>query len=205
MSLPEAGGSPDRRLRVDVDVEPDAEFTCPITDVGGDVDDVRINAVGDECNVDIQPSGEDAAMVRAAGEVDEDCLCHIFQRFGCVPHVRGVDDGTMLVTAYVDGRGQVRSLIEDLRGIASAVRLVRLTVVDGPDADEQVTFDLSSLTPKQRAALELAVVRGYFDDDADTSLGDLADELGISKSALSQRIRTAQSKLVTEVFDGGDA
>ena len=82
----------------------------------------------------------------------------------------------------------------------AAVRLVRLAVVEGPEATEQVTFDLSSLTPKQRGSLELAVLRGYFDDDGDVALGDLADELDISKSALSQRLRTAQAKLVKDVF-----
>jgi predicted DNA binding protein len=85
------------------------------------------------------------------------------------------------------------------------VRLVRLAVVEGPDATEQVTFDLSALTPKQRRGLELAVVRGYFDDDRDVRLSELADELEISKSALSQRLRTAQAKLVTDVFDGAEA
>jgi len=67
-----------------------------------------------------------------------------------------------------------------------------------------VTFDLSALTPKQRRGLELAVVRGYFDDGRDVELGDLAAEIGISKSALSQRLRTAQAKLVTDVFDGAE-
>jgi predicted DNA binding protein len=35
-------------------------------------------------------------------------------------------------------------------------------------------------------------------------LRELADELEISKSALSQRLRTAQAKLVTDVFDGAE-
>lgn len=81
------------------------------------------------------------------------------------------------------------------------MRLVRLTVVDGPDATEHVTFDLSSLTQKQREAIELAVIRGYFDTDSETELRDLAAELDISKPAVSQRLRIAQSKLVQEIFD----
>lgn len=195
---------PTRRLRVDLDVEPDSEFACPITDVDADVDGVRINAVGDECNVDIQPSETDAPMIRSEGEVSEDCLCYVFKQFDCVPHVRGVEDETMRVSTYVDDRTAVRGLVERLRDVVADVTLARLTIVDGPSATEQATFDLSALTPKQREALELAVVRGYFDDDVDTSLGDLADELEISKSALSQRIRTAQSKIVTELFDAPD-
>jgi len=45
------------------------------------------------------------------------------------------------------------------------------------------------------------VVRGYFDNDRNVELGDLAAEIEISKSALSQRLRAAQAKLVTDVFD----
>jgi len=161
---------------------------------------VNVNAIGTECNVDLQlPDGD--GLIRSTGEVGDDCLCSAFQRFGCVPHIQGVEDGTMLVTTYVDDRAIIRELIEKLEERLGHVRLVRLAVVEGPDATEQVTFDLSSLTPKQRQGLELAVVRGYFDDEREVDLGALADELDISKSALSQRLRTAQAKLVKNVFD----
>ena len=171
-----------RRLRVDLDIDPSDEWDCPIVSETPDASDVAVNAVGHECTVDVRPTG-DGGLVRARGEVSDDCLCRTFQRFGCVPHVRRVEDGTMLVTTYVDDRDTVRE------------------VVGEPEATEQVTFDLSALTPKQREGLELAVVRGYFDDDRDVELGELAAELEISKSALSQRLRAAQAKLVTDVFD----
>ena len=190
----------DRRLRVDLDVTPSDDWDCPIVDETDDASDVAINAVGDKCTVDVQPANG-GEMVRGQGTVAEDCLCRVFQEFGCVPHVQRVTDGTMLVTTYVGDRTVVRDIVDALRDALGGVRLVRLAVVEGPDATEQVTFDLSALTPKQREGLELAVVRGYFDDDADVALGDLAAELDISKSALSQRLRTAQAKLVTDVFD----
>jgi len=190
-----------RRLRVDLDIDPSDDWDCPIVSEVSDASDVAVNAVGHECTVDVQPTDSDGP-VRARGEVSDDCLCQIFQGFGCVPHVRRVEDGTMLVTAYVDDRDTVRDVVGTLREVLDHVRLVRLAVVEGPEATEQVTFDLSALTPKQREGLELAVARGYFDDDRDVGLGELAAELDISKSALSQRLRGAQAKLVTDVFDG---
>ncbi len=199
-----AGGTSRRRLRVDLDIEPGRDWDCPIVDEADSVADVDVNAVGTECSVDLQPAGEDG-IIKATGEVGDDCLCYAFQQFGCVPHVQRVEEGTMLVTTYVDDREVIRELIGDLEEMIGHVRLVRLAVVEGPEATEQVTFDLSSLTPKQRQGLELAVVRGYFDDDRDIGLGDLADELDISKSALSQRLRTAQAKLVKDVFEDADA
>ncbi|GAB7090854.1 dimethyl sulfoxide reductase transcriptional activator DmsR [Halorubrum luteum] len=195
-----ADGPTNRRLRVDLDIEPGQEWDCPIVDESESVTDVNVNAVGTECNVDLQ-SADDDGLIRATGEVGDDCLCYAFQQYGCVPHIRRVEDRTMLVTTYVDDRAIIRQLIEDLQEILGHVRLVRLAVVEGPDATEQVTFDLSSLTTKQRQGLELAVVRGYFDDEREVDLGQLADELDISKSALSQRLRTAQAKLVKDVFE----
>ena len=189
----------DRRLRVDLDVDPAGGSGCPVVAESDEAASVTVNAVGDDCVVDVTtPDGE---MRRGTGEVTEDCLCHAFGRVGCAPHFRRVEGGTVLVTAYVDDRTAVRRLVDELRGVADRVRLVRLAVVEGPDATEQVTVDLAALTPKQRRGLELAVVRGYFDDGRDVRLSDLADELEISKSALSQRLRTAQAKLVTDIFD----
>jgi predicted DNA binding protein len=201
MSDAGAGGE-GRRLRVDLEVDPGADRGCPIVAEAEEAAEVAVNAVGDECAVDLTtPDGE---VRTGAGTVTEDCLCHAFGRLGYVPHFRRADGGTVHVTAYVDDRDAVRELVTELRGAVARVRLARLAVVEGPDATEQATFDLSALTAKQRRGLELAVVRGYFDDDRDVRLSDLAEELGISKSALSQRLRTAQAKLVTDVFDGLD-
>lgn len=200
MARSEPSADTDRQLRVDLDITPSASFDCPMTETEGPVDDVQINAAGEECNVDIQPSDSEEALIRASGTVEEECLCFVFQGLDCVPRIRGIEDETLFVTAYVDDRETIRDLIAELDPIADAVRLVRLTVVDGPNATEHVTFDLSSLTPKQREAIELAVVRGYFDGDSDTELADIAAELDISKPAVSQRLRIAQAKLVEEVF-----
>jgi len=197
-----AGDGP--RLRVDLDIAPSDDWECPIVSETADASDVAVNAVGRECTVDLRPADEDDRLVRARGEVSDDCLCRTFQALGCVPHVRRVEDGTVLVTAYVDDRDAVRDVVGTLRETLDRVRLVRLAVVEGPEARERATIDLSALTPKQREGIELAVARGYFDDDRDVGLGELAAELAISKSALSQRLRAAQATLVTDAFDEVD-
>ncbi|MFO8114703.1 MAG: helix-turn-helix domain-containing protein [Halorubrum sp.] len=190
----------DRRLRVDLEVEGADGWECPMISQTVSATDVTVNAVGEECTVEVDPASEDG-MRRGHGEVTDDCLCKVFQESGYVPHVQRVEDGAVFVTSYVDDREAVREIVTALRAVLDRVRLVRLAVVAGPDSTEQATVDLSALTPKQREGLELAVVRGYFDADVDVSLGDLAAELGISKSALSQRLRAAQAKLVTDAFE----
>ena len=56
--------------------------------------------------------------------------------------------------------------------------------------------DADDLTPEQREAITLALRRGYFSTPRETTLGDLADDLGISQQALSDRVRRATEKVV---------
>jgi hypothetical protein len=112
--MSDAGADEDRRLRVDLDVDPTAEGGCPLVSEADEAAAVAVNAVGDECVVDVTtPDGE---VRRGTGEVGADCLCHAFGRMGCAPHFRRVEDGTVLVTAYVDDRATVRRLVDELRG-----------------------------------------------------------------------------------------
>ena len=58
-------------------------------------------------------------------------------------------------------------------------------------------FDLSQ---EQCEALMLALRKGYFETPSEASLDDLADELGITRQVLSDRIRRANQKVLTEVL-----
>ncbi|WP_224448087.1 helix-turn-helix domain-containing protein [Haloprofundus salilacus] len=71
------------------------------------------------------------------------------------------------------------------------------TLVEANLGDERV-----DLTPEQREALLLAYQRGYFDSPSRVTLTELADELGITQQALSQRIRRGNEQLLAELFAG---
>lgn len=70
----------------------------------------------------------------------------------------------------------------------------------GISAETTVTIDLDVLTAKQRRTLELALEAGYYERPREADLTYLAEELDISKSAVSQRLRTAETKLVRHAF-----
>lgn len=53
-----------------------------------------------------------------------------------------------------------------------------------------------ALSPAQREAIEQALEAGYFEVPRQTTLGDLATELGISDSAVSQRLRRGLTTLL---------
>ena len=52
------------------------------------------------------------------------------------------------------------------------------------------------LTPEQREALVLALRRGYFATPSEASLDELAEELGVTKQAVSNRIRRGNEKML---------
>ncbi len=60
------------------------------------------------------------------------------------------------------------------------------------------------LSQKQREALLLALRTGYFETPSEMSLDTLADELGISRQALSNRIRRGNEKILRGVLLSSD-
>ncbi len=52
------------------------------------------------------------------------------------------------------------------------------------------------LTETQREALVLAYERGYFDTPRETSLEEIADEIGITQQSLSSRLRRGHRRLI---------
>lgn len=56
------------------------------------------------------------------------------------------------------------------------------------------------LTQEQREALVLALERGYFETPSEVSLDELADELGITRQALSDRIRRGNKKVLDKAL-----
>ncbi len=104
------------------------------------------------------------------------------------------------VTVTVTDDESVEQLIDCVDDVVDA------RTVDGRTADrkgrpESLQLDVRELTPKQWEALELAGERGYFDRPRGVDLETLADELAISKSAVSQRLRAAESTLVRAVLE----
>lgn len=56
------------------------------------------------------------------------------------------------------------------------------------------------LTDRQREALVLAFERGYFNSPRETSLEEIADELGITQQSLSSRLRRGHRQLIAKTL-----
>lgn len=60
---------------------------------------------------------------------------------------------------------------------------------------------LDSLTNRQQELLELAVDRGYYDVPRATTTKDLADEVGLDDSTVSEHLRRAERNLITSALN----
>lgn len=83
-----------------------------------------------------------------------------------------------------------------------AVDLLEGTSVTGRRGRSSITVDVPALTPKQWEAFELAYDAGYYEQPRSVDLQTLADELSISKSAVSQRLRAAEATILDGVLEG---
>lgn len=66
--------------------------------------------------------------------------------------------------------------------------------------EETETGHLFGLSDEQREALIMALQRGYFSTQSEVSLAALATELGISRQAVSSRIRRGNEKILRRVL-----
>lgn len=67
------------------------------------------------------------------------------------------------------------------------------------DSDEVDTHE-DGLTERQRETLKLAYAKGFFDIPRQTTTAELADEIGISNQAVSERLRRGYARLVEQVI-----
>jgi predicted DNA binding protein len=142
----------------------------------------------------------DESVYSLTEPVGDECVCRAFCEYGCVPTIEAIEDGRFVVSTHVPDRQVLTGLVDSLKRVSDRVRLLRIVEETGAGDDgRSVSFDLTTLTGTQRETLELAVTHGYYDDPKGISMGDLAEKLDISKSALSRRLSAAEATLVSEL------
>jgi len=182
-------------LEVQLAVEVDSASGCPLRD--RDADEVRQSMArsdvdeGETCQVVVGVA--DADYERTA--VGETCPCAVLDEHDCIPEIDAVSDGRLLYSVVVPDREELRAVIGDLRAGGASVSLERIRTGagrDGPSTDDV------ALTAKQREVLSLAIEAGYYDRPREVTLSDLANELRVTPSAVSQRLNAVERKLVRE-------
>ena len=125
---------------------------------------------------------------------------------GHVPHLKEYREDGVLIETGLSDRSELRTLVDHLDEISERVSLERLSKERPNSETKCVTIDLHNLTDKQQDAAMLAVSKGYYQTPRQITMDQLAEELNITKSALSQRLSAVESKLAKSIFqDGAEA
>lgn len=194
----------DLRLVVELTTAPG----CPLREVQGDILDVQIHRHETGCHCDFRLASESTGpehvehqSVTIEDPSKRSCACEVFSEYGCVPHLKDTREGSTVVATYVADRDVAWNLLESLGEVCDAVRLVRVTNDDFGGMGKTVELDLSVLSEKQQHALRQAAAAGYYGTERNVSLTEIAADMGISASALSQRLKRAEDHLLSQLYE----
>lgn len=180
----------------------DPEGWCPLGEFDPPVRVVDQQVQNQTCVVHVDVSGDADLMdvVQMRASCGQRCARNVLFDAGHVACILEVRHDGVVIGARLPDQAAVGDLVEELKTVSDRVSLRRLSRESGECDGEPVTVDLSALTEKQREAATLAVAKGYYRTPRTTTMDELAAELGISKSALSQRLSAVEAKLATAVF-----
>lgn len=176
---------------------------CPLAEIEDGAREIFVRQVDGQCRADVVVENEELSVVHFEKEIENECVGSIFARYECVPHITDAEGGTITVMSFPPKREMLSQLVADMRERDFDVSVKRLISLDTYEQTGRATpriCDVSILTKKEREAVDLAVSNGYYDEAKGTSLQEMADELGISKSALSSRLSSAESKVMVDLF-----
>ena len=191
------------RLYAEFEITPADSVSCPVDELEGDVENVTQQLVGDDCHTDTTVESDDETdIVHSKKQVEGMCHCPVFVEYDCIPQITEFKSESLIIETYLPDRERLTVLVEALKESTNDVSLRRLTRIDdeGTDRSNKVVLELFDLTEKQREAVTTAVAEGYYETPRETTIGELASELDISKSAMSQRLAAVESKLAVSAF-----
>lgn len=194
---------------VAVEMPPNAE--CSLIEEGSDVDVLDQNLTFDfvqetetmevgECHTNVaDEGGHSGHYVRS--DVNESCVCLAFHEIDCVPTIRRVEGEKLIISVMFPDREQLRKLVDRIRETGASLDVYRITRPGGDETGAPIVMDVSDVTDKQLEALEAAIETGYYKTPREADLETLAERLGISKSAVSQRLKAVESRIVHKIVD----
>ncbi|WP_396610857.1 bacterio-opsin activator domain-containing protein [Haloferax sp. S1W] len=147
------------------------------------------------------PRGDDAGLYEVV--LSSDSLLHLVaDASGRVSDLEADSDGSRFTVAVPD-RALGRSLLDDLKAVAQGVELraIRDRAVPPQTQREFAASVGAELTDRQRTALQLAYLGGFFDWPHGVTGDELAEAMDISRPTYHQHLRAAERKLVTRFFE----
>lgn len=200
VSESESSRSEERELRIVLEIE--RSGPCCMDDFANQVVDVDVRLDEETCNVDATVHDTETDTVRTmffSENLCSYCPGKIFSKYDCLPRYRRIDEGSFLMETYASDTDTIADIVSEVRTISDNVSVKSIVPTDDSDGSEIEIVDLTEMTHKQRQALTYAKEAGYYDSEKKISLQDLADQMDVSTSALSQLLQRAESNVIRQL------
>lgn len=104
-------------------------------------------------------------------------------------------------TLYLEDDENVSEVMERLREGGNDVQLAKNVELSEMTMEPQLDASqfLADLTPRQRDALATAIGLGYYGTDRETTVEEIAAEMGIAPTTAWEHLARAESKVMTEI------
>ncbi len=152
---------------------------------------------------------ETVADFQLVGEFDTDCLYRLewVSQIDVLVRVLVEENGTVLAATGKDGTWNLRFLFTDHDSITRTyeyckdegidLEIRNITEFTGKDQDRH------GLSEEQRTTLQLAHERGYYSIPRDATAEELAEEIGVTHQAVSERLRRGHGALLESTLANG--
>ncbi|AHG01927.1 bacterio-opsin activator (plasmid) [Halostagnicola larsenii XH-48] len=121
-----------------------------------------------------------------------------------IPNRIVLQNGVFEIVTTTRDWNQFRSMADEIQETLGEFELLSVTQDKEPgeplDSGRLKEVLVSKLTDEQLAVLEIAYNRGYFHVPREMSATELADELDVAQSTVSERLRTAERTLLEIIY-----
>lgn len=125
------------------------------------------------------------------------CVVHELTDAGFMAETLQYREGVERHTGAVVGHDVLQGVLE---AAAETVGVSLERVFPLGSEDDEAVAQRWDVTPAQESALRVALEMGYFEVPKESTASEVAEELGISKSAFLERLRRGQTTLFGQVF-----
>ncbi|WP_226013405.1 helix-turn-helix domain-containing protein [Halomicrobium salinisoli] len=133
---------------------------------------------------------------------DADCPCARLGEYETPVHRYFVTDGALEIVFHATDFDRLQTIVGELRDRYPDVDIQRLvrTSTEG-SARDPVFVDRGKLTDRQLEVLRTAYEMGYFERPRGANATEVADELDVTPSTVTEHLLAAQSKLFRDVLE----